>query len=1118
MMATPEQITSKSTTRFRPCDGVRTPASLSHWNRASALRTWLLKVYRGVVQKPGNHRGKLGGIVCLGKRSWLVVIALAGWSVVMPSDLFQGSTLVGLRNLFSHSVARADQASDDYAVAVGFYKQSRWSLAAEAFKKFLTQNPKHERVPFARLYLGLSLTNLEKYDGARTILRAFVKDFPNNQQVAQAMYRVAEASYFLDDLKAAEAEFIAFLMKSPEDALREYALPYLGDTQLRLGNAEQASQSFQQSIKLYPQSKMFDDSRYGLAKTLEAQQKFAEALDLYRQMAANRTGSRAALSQLQIGVRLFEMKDYVEAAKAYVDLEKNFPDSKYISTSRLNAGYAFYELKDFKAAATQFELASKDPEQAPTASYWRGMSQKQLGDFAGSALTLKAAFVAHEENPIAEQILFQWADCELRQAQFEAAELHFVDVAKRWPQGQWADDALYFAGEAALQRANRAATPEARTAALQSAETISQQFLASYGSSGLKLYIDLLRGRVLLVRGSDAEVASAAEIFKVVLATAQRPQTQAQARFHLARAQQRLKQHAAVLETLVPIVEQARKEGAASEFIDSLVLQASSLLSEKKYAESVDAAASYLKLTPTGEQVAQAHSTKALAEANLGQFDIAKQTLAQLQRSVPGNPLVLVTTQQVAEAAYAAKQFEVSLELFGAVVSVGPSQQFVAALSGQAWSQFDRKQFKLAAVGFARLLKDHPQHELAPEAAFMLGDSLQAVGQLVEAAKAFGDAFDKYTPNRFAYLSGLQSARVLGRLKQVPEADAAYAKLLEKFPKPERLDRLFDEWAMLNYEAERYTRADEIFKRLIAEAPGSDLVDNARFSLVESQMSAIDPKEDVSVKNKKLEEVKAAFRQLEQDPKSDSDVQQDSLLRLLGVAEEQQQWDELAKTADSLQTRFPEGRYKTDAAFYLAVSLLQRKQLAPAFELLKPLTSAKADPDVAAKLWFPRVFVLLAEINYQQKKYLDAVATIAEFRAWDGKNRLLYQGDEVLGRALKQQTKFDEARVVFQQVIDDPNGTRTETAAKAQLMIAETYFIQKDFKAALENYLKVYILYKFPDWQAAALFQVGLCDEQLGEWGKAVTDYESLLNEFPKSEFVDKAKPRLDVARQNAKK
>src|SRR5439155_11921682 len=164
------------------------------------------------------------------------------------------------------------------------------------------------------------------------------------------------------------------------------------------GKADAAVESFQQAIKLFPQSKMAEDARFGLAKAFEAQQKLPEALDLYRQIAANKAGPRAPQAQLQLAVRAFEAKDFVNAAKAYTDLEKNFPESKYIPTARLNAGYAYYELKDFKAAAAQFELAAKDAEQAPIASYWRGMSQKQQGDLPAAAATLKAAFEAHQQN------------------------------------------------------------------------------------------------------------------------------------------------------------------------------------------------------------------------------------------------------------------------------------------------------------------------------------------------------------------------------------------------------------------------------------------------------------------------------------------------------------------------------------------------------------------------------------------------------------------------------------------------------------------------------------------------------------------------------------------------
>ena len=1012
-----------------------------------------------------------------------------------------------IATILEPQAARADQAADDYAAAVGFYKQSRWGLAEETFKKFLKDQAKHERVPFARLYLGLALTNLEKYDEARTVLRAFVKEYPNNQQVPQALYRVAESSYFLDDLKSAEPEFQAFFAKSPEDPLREYALPYFGDTLLRLGKADAAAASFQQAIKLFPQSKMLEDSRWGLAKSLDAQQKFPESLVLYREIAANKAGLRAAQAQLQIANRLFEQKNFANAATAYTDLEKNFPASKQVATARLNAGNSYYELKDYKAAATQFELAAKEPEQAATASYWRGMSQKQLGDLAGAATTLKAAFDAHAQNPIAEQMLFQWADCELRLSQFDAAELHFADVVKRWPQGQWADDALYFAGEAALQRANRATTPEIRNAAIQATEGYTKQFSATQPNSGLKIYNDLLRGRVLLARGSDADATAAVELFKAVLATAQRPQTQTQTRYHLARAQQRLKQHAAVLETLTPVVEQVRKEGAASEFIDSLVLFASSALTEKKHPEAIAAAADYARLAPKGEQLDQALVAKALAEANLKQFDAAKQSLAQLRAALPNSPLIVRTALQLAEIAYSHKDFTASLDWYSAVVAVGPqSPHFVAALSGQAWSQFETKQYKPASAGFAQLLKDFPQDALAPEAAFKLGESLQLDNQLAPAAKAFGEAFESYSPGRYGFLAGLEAARTLRRLNKIEDADAAYAKVFVKFPKPENLDKLLEEWALMNYEAERFPRADEIFKRLIAEVPDSDVADNARFNLAESELLA-----------GKIDDAKGAFRQLEQSPKSDADVQQDSLFRLMAIAEEQQQWDELTKTATAIRTRFAEGRYKTDAAFYLALSHLQRQQPEPALELLKPLVAAKADPEMKTKDWFPRVFILLAEIQWQKKSYAESIATVADFRAWDAKSKLLYQADEVLGRAYKSQGKFDEARAAFKQAIDDPNGTRTETAAKAQLMLAETYYFQKDYKTALENYLRVYLLYKYPAWQAPALFQAGACDEQLGEWAKAVGDYESLLKEFPQTQWAEDAKPRLEAARLKAK-
>ena len=133
---------------------------------------------------------------------------------------------------------------EEYRFATGLYKQQRWDLAADAFRQFLKKHPNHERVPYARLYLGLTLVNADHLSDARQVLREYVRDYPRSKSLPEALYRVGECSYLLDDLKSAEAEFQQFLKQYPQHELVEWALPYLADTKLRLKQPEAARDLF----------------------------------------------------------------------------------------------------------------------------------------------------------------------------------------------------------------------------------------------------------------------------------------------------------------------------------------------------------------------------------------------------------------------------------------------------------------------------------------------------------------------------------------------------------------------------------------------------------------------------------------------------------------------------------------------------------------------------------------------------------------------------------------------------------------------------------------------------------------------------------------------------------
>ncbi|HVV99665.1 MAG TPA: tetratricopeptide repeat protein [Planctomycetaceae bacterium] len=1017
-------------------------------------------------------------------RRWVVVFVLA-------CALVAGSGLSAFAN-----------PDDDYSLAAGFYKRMRWDLAADGFRDFIAKNPKHEKVATARLYLGLSLINLKDYKGARESLRTFVKEAPQNRNVQHAAYRIGECSYLLDDLQAADKDLGTFVVTYPEDPLLERALPYLADVQLRLNQPEQAAKTFRQAIDKFPQGVMADDSRFGLARAYEALKKYPEAIQLYQELASRPEGDRAAEAQLSLGARYYEDGKFQAAADSYAKLIQQHPKNALVSAAQLNEGYARYQLGDFKAALPLFDAAAKDPKQSVDALYWKGLTLKGLNDLPAAVAVFQQEFEAHGDHPLAPNLLYQWADCEQRLGHYAEARKLFLDLVGRWPKSELADDSLHFAALSAF---------DAKDAA--GAAQLVDRFSKEFPRSGLRWHQEILRGRLALEnKQPQAAIAS----FERVVKESESETTRAWARYYLGFTHRELHQDAEALADTAPIVALLEKQpdGGGLESVYLLRAAAETTLGkqsknpdekQKLLASAIESATRYLSHPHRGGDD-QAIALRAVAAAHAGLKEPAKRDLQALQQRSPRSPELDRTEYDVAEVAFANEDFDWAGALFGDLASREPDNAYRArGLSGLGWSQYRRQQFPAAAASFGKVVTEYPQAEGAAEAAFMQGRALQDAKQLDEAVKVFVAARDKYTPSRYAYLAGLQAGRLLHELDRIPEADAAYAATAEKFSKADDLDKLLDEWALLNYSHERFERSDEIFRRLVKDFPNSDLADNAALSLAESDLLA-----------NKLDAARQQFLALAGSPKSDALVQQAALHQLIGIAVDKQAWKDVRDSSKQLAERFPDGKDRWYAELHWAEADLNLQDPAAARDRLLKVKQQKDVPALRSAPWYAQLWVLLAESQFRLKDYNDVEATEAEFSKWNPQSPLLYLVEEIVGRSLKAQAKFAEARAAFQKVIDDPSGRRTETAAKSQFMIAEMYLLEKDFKTAEQEYLKVDILYKFPEWQAPALLQAASCQEQLNRWADAVKTYQSLIEQYPQTEFATKAKERLPNARKKA--
>jgi TolA-binding protein len=159
----------------------------------------------------------------------------------------------------------------------------------------------------------------------------------------------------------------------------------------------------------------------------------------------------------------------------------------------------------------------------------------------------------------------------------------------------------------------------------------------------------------------------------------------------------------------------------------------------------------------------------------------------------------------------------------------------------------------------------------------------------------------------------------------------------------------------------------------------------------------------------------------------------------------------------------------------------------------------------------------MAELNYREQKYDDVIAIVADLKKRDPNSPFLYQAEEVLGRSYKQRapTKFDEARAAFERVLANPFAKGTETAAKAQFLIGDTWFHQQKYDEALAAYQKVFSLHEdYPEWRAEALLSSARCDENQKDWKQAVETYQLLIKTFPAFHKIEQAKSKLEEARK----
>ncbi len=491
----------------------------------------------------------------------------------------------------------------------------------------------------------------------------------------------------------------------------------------------------------------------------------------------------------------------------------------------------------------------------------------------------------------------------------------------------------------------------------------------------------------------------------------------------------------------------------------------------------------------------------ALCYAKLGRFPESRRILTALGEAQAPRDLLADTLGQVAEAAFAAGEFDLARELFSGLVEPGnPPEAMRRGLSGLAWCHFRVAQWSEAAEFFDRLRNDFPDSPSAAEAALMRGRALEHLGQLEPALAMYCLVTERYATSDRVAEGRWYAALVHEKLRQPQQALELYGKIASDHADFAELDAVIYRRACLLQEVNDGS-ADELFARLRRDFPKSSYVADSTLRLAQSAVAA-----------KKYDEAQTLLEEIAQPTSPDVVLQQ--AWHLQGrMAMAREQWDAVEQSLGQLIERFPDSQWAQSAAYLLGEASYRRGNYEQAVERLAALakkTKGRSEP------WSAMAELRRAQALAQMKEWaqaLEIARAIAErFPQFDEH----YEVDYLIGRALASQADFAAARESFANVVASPRGSATQTAALAQWMMGESYFHQENYAAALAEYAKVEARYPFPRWQSAAALQGGKCCESLGQWRAAVEAYERLLTTYPDSEFCAEATRRLAAAQGRA--
>lgn len=1040
-----------------------------------------------------------------------------------------GAAVLAVPCVDACAAARAAQPADDgaadpalraYLSGNGFLNRGMYELAVTEYRKFLEAHAGHAKANTARYALGVSLSRMKQHaeaakelDGLATVkgfefaaevrlllgqcaiaegkfadaagwFERLRSEFPEHARAEDASALLVECRYRAGELEASAKACADFAARWPDSKLRARvelfgALAEMGTEKFhRAGERLDALLAKDSESVLAPQAMLL------AAQCRHRTGELPRALELYRAAvkAQERAGNKTDAAQACLGMAtlLYQQGKGPEAAKLLDEIIAKGAETPSAPAARLARGRVHFDAGEYEKATRLFGAAAEDVALADQAEYWLAKCELRSGDGAACAKRLKKAIGAHPKSTLLAEMTYDRGVALLRAGDEAGAGEALGAFRQRFPKHALDADALETLADLAHTKGDHDG---------------SARLCAEFASK----YPDHARaGTVALLAAENEQAAgrleSAAEKFRAFLSSHAEDTDAPRARLCLGTVHLRLEKPDEAVPFFESVVKGKNTEPA---FRAALLYLGDIHLRAGRFKQAERALADYVALGLDQPSADSALLSLGLALSRQEKHGPAVAEFDRLLGRFPESAVAGQARFERAQALLAMGRGADAKAGFESVVADSGGKQLNAyALSHLGALAMEAKDYAGAAGYFEKAAGTAGDDKARAEALFNRAQAMLAGGQSEEASKVLAELSKKYPTHPRAQQGRAQRALTLARANPDQAALTEIEAVLSGGkPEASLSDALNYERARCLRELSRADEAKSVLRDLIDSPGDGSIRAYARLELAAIEEDGGRPAEAAAALAPLFSQNATGL------PK---DLVEQAAYRMGAGLFKAGKYAESAPILAKFLTAFPESTLNASVCLMLGESYFKQDKHRQAAPLFKRVTEEFSDDTGAAT-----ALLRLGECLANLQDWDGSRAAFGSYLQGHGGDEMAYQARFGVAWADENQGKHEEAMAGYRAVTEKQRGP---TGARAQFQIGECLFAQKKYDEAVAELLKVDILYAYPEWSAAALYEAGRCFDAAGKPDQAREQYELVKAKYPESKWAVQAGKRLKPA------